>query len=320
MSEREMLRKLITLIPTFAHMFFVTMSPAQADSDIKFVFVIVMENTDANQVYGNSKRARYINESLAPRYARAANFNDPLPLEIPSEPHYIWMEAGTNVFSDHVFVSDDDPSSENSTASKEHLVTQIKNSGRVTWMTYQEDINSNTGRCPVLHKFPYAPKHNPFVFFHDVSGNPPRKDNPYCIEHTKPYSSFAADLAANKITNYVYITPNLCHDMHGDKRCRPKEDRVTAGDKWLASELPRIIEWVHKNSGVIFLVWDEGDSTSKIPFFAIGPGVKPGYESHIEYDHGSLVRSIEEIFGLQFLPEVSSKNSLVDLFQPGAFP
>lgn len=186
-------------------------------------------------------------------------------------------------------------------------------------MTYQENINSKTGRCPVIHKFPYAPKHNPFVFFHDVSGNPPSKNNPYCIEHTKSYSSFAADLAANKIANYVYITPNLCHDMHGDKKC-PKIDRVTAGDKWLASELPPIIDWVHKNSGVIFLVWDEGDLTAKIPFLAIGPGVKQGYESQVDYDHGSLVRSIEEIFQLQFLPEVLSKNSLADLFQPGAFP
>ena len=208
------------------------------------------------------------------------------------------MEAGTNVFPDHTFQSDDRPSALNSTASKDHLVTQIENSGTVTWMTYQEDISAKTGLCPTVSSFPYAAKHNPFVFFHDVSGNPPSKDSEYCTKHTKPYATFAADLAANKMAHYVFITPNLCHDMHGDPNC-PEVHRVTAGDTWLSLELPRIIDWVNKHSGVIFIVWDEGRSTTKMPFLAIGPGVKVNHASRVEYNHGSLVRSIEEIFTFQ---------------------
>src|SRR5262249_1211327 len=309
---------LVVLLSILAHLL-LSIQSSEAGS-IKVVFVIIMENTDADQIYGKSKRAPYINEALMPKYARAVNFNDPLPIKIPSEPHYIWMEAGTNVFPDQTFVSDDDPSISNSTGSSDHLVTLMRNSGSVTWMTYQEDINSKTGLCPVASKFPYVAKHNPFVFFHDVAGKPPSKNSAYCIDHTKPYSSFAADLAANKMANYVYITPNICHDMHGDKKRCPKVDRVLAGDKWLASELPRIIDWADKNSGVIFVVWDEGSSTSKIPFLAIGPGVKPGYASSAEYDHGSLVKSIQEIFNLPILPSVSNKNNLSDIFRADAFP
>src|SRR5205807_5758348 len=119
------------------------------------------------------------NNTLIPNFARATNFRDPLP-GLDSEPHYIWMEAGTNKFKDRTFDSDGDPSSSNSTASTDHLVTQIEKSGTLTWMTYQEDIGPKTGQCPVVSNFPYAAKHNPFVFFHDVSGKPPRKDNEFC--------------------------------------------------------------------------------------------------------------------------------------------
>jgi hypothetical protein len=316
-----MIKKLRILIAAFVHILFM-MQAAEAASTIKYVFVIAMENTDAEQIYGNLKNAPYINKDIIPTYARANNFNDPLPKEVPSEPHYLWMEAGTNTFSDHTFLQDDDAFPQNSTASKDHLVTQIENSGTVTWRTYQEDIDAKTtGLCPIVSSGLYAAKHNPFVFFQDVSGKPPSKNNAYCQKHTKPYiaTAFAADLAANTMANYVFITPNLCHDMHGNKKC-PKGDRVNAGDTWLRSELPRMSAWVNKNAGVIFIVWDEGSATTTMPFLAIGPGVKPNYESSIEFDHGSLVKSIEEIFNLPILPAVSNRNNLSDMFKAGFFP
>ena len=168
--------------------------------------------------------------------------------------------------------------------------------------------------------FPFAARHNPFVFFEDVSGNPPSRTNQFCIDHHKPYSAFAADLAANTIANYVFITPNLCNDMHGDKKCPKGVHRITAGDNRLKAELPRIIDWVTQNAGVIFIVWDEGNATKKLPFLAIGPGVKPNHVSTVTFNHGSLVRSVEEIFDLPILPTVSQNNNFADLFKPGSFP
>jgi len=301
--------------------------PVVAASVIKHVVIITMENTDRDEIYGNKQRAPYINGTLMPSYARASNFNDPLPFkkpnDVPSEPHYIWMEAGTNVFADHTFDSDRDAlttkkNGKNSTASKDHLTGQMKASGTVTWMTYQEGIKAGT--CPIVSFGLYAAKHNPFVFFQDVSGNPPDRKNQYCIDHSKPYSAFAADLAANQMANYVFITPNLCNDMHGDNKCPKGVHRITMGDQWLKAELPRIIDWVTNNSGVIFIVWDEGNATGKLPFFAIGPGVKANHESTVAYDHGSLVKSVEEIFGLSILPKVSGNNNFADLFKAGSYP
>ncbi|HEX2689133.1 MAG TPA: hypothetical protein VHN14_21070, partial [Kofleriaceae bacterium] len=68
-------------------------------SAIQHIFVIVMENHGASDIYGNTASAPYINGTLLPMYGRATNFIDVLP-SLNSEPHYVWMEAGTNAFSD----------------------------------------------------------------------------------------------------------------------------------------------------------------------------------------------------------------------------
>jgi hypothetical protein len=293
--------------------------PAAQASVLQHVFVITLENTDASQIYGNTTDAPYINSTLLPNYAHATNWNDELP-SLASEPHYIWMEAGTNAFSDHTFTTDNDPSRKNSTSSTAHLVTQIKNSlNGVTWMTYQEGQNASTGACPVVSSGFYAAKHNPFVFFKDVSGNTPSTTNAYCAAHSKPYTSLAADLAANNIASYVFITPNLCNDMHGATGC-PNGNRIRSGDDWLAAELPNLINWANLHSSVILLTWDEGSGTTKMPFLAIGPGVKANYTGAVSYDHKSIIKSVEEIFGLPLLSTVSGATDLADLFQPGFFP
>ena len=293
--------------------------PAARAGVIQHVFVIVMENHDGSQIYGNTTDAPYINNTLIPSYARSTNFNDELP-SLASEPHYIWMEAGTNAFSDHTFTTDNVPSKTNSTSSTAHMVTQIKNAtSGVTWMSYQEGMNSTTGACPIAASGFYAPKHDPFVFFKDVSGNTPSKTNAYCAAHHKPYRSFPADLAANNIASYVFITPNLCNDMHGATGC-PNSNSIRSGDDWLRAELPRIIDWATTHAGTIFITFDEGSATTKMPFLAVGPGVKANYAGAVSYTHSSLVKSVEEILGLPILSTVSGSSDFADLYNAGFFP
>jgi hypothetical protein len=285
-------------------------------SKIKHVFVIPLENHDAKQVYG-SENAPYLNGLLA-KYAHAEHFDDELPREIPSEPHYVWMEAGTNAFSDTTFTDDSLPSASNSTGSTQHLVTQLKH-GQLEWTAYQEGLSAETGACPIRHHEFYAPKHDPFVFFRDVSGDPPSPDNAYCAAHHKPYSALSADLAADHLAPYVFITPNQCHDMHGQHGC-PGDDIVRMGDDWLKAELPQLIAYAEKQSSLIFLVWDEGDRELELPFLAIGPMIKPHYTAKQHYTHSALLKSLELILGVPPLPSVASAPDLSDLFTPGSFP
>src|SRR5262252_6448405 len=293
-----------------------TVQSAATSSVIKYVFVIAMENHDASQIYGNTTDAPYINNTLMAKYAHATNFNDELP-SLASEPHYLWMEAGTNAFSDHSFTTDNDASASNSTSSTAHLSTQIKNATNgVTWMSYQEGINGTTGSCPIAASGFYMPKHDPFVFFKDVSGNPPSKTNAYCIAHHKDLSALAGDLTNNRVSSYNFITPNQCHDMHGQSGC-PNSNTIQAGDSWLAANLPALISFANANSGAIFIVWDEGSSTSKLPFLAVGPHVKVGHTGTVSYNHSSVIKWVEHILQLPTLSTVSGANELTDMFVSG---
>ncbi len=292
---------------------------SQTASAIKVVFVIAFENHDAKQIYGNTHDAPYINNVLMEKYAYSTNFVDLLP-SLVSEPHYVWMEAGTNKFSDHTFTGDGDATSSNSTGSTAHLTTQIKNAGNGTsWMSYQEGLNSSTGKCPISSDNHYAAKHNPFVFFRDVSGSPPSKNNSYCIAHHKNYKALADDLANQRVATFNFITPNECNDMHGDSGC-PNSNEIQSGDNWLKKNLPPIIDYVNAHQGAIFLVWDEGDNTTLVPFLAIGPGVKKGYTSTVKIDHSSLLKSVERILQLPILSTVSGATDFTDLFEAGQFP
>jgi len=282
------------------------------------VIVIAMENHDANQIYNDPVNAPYIH-SLVETYAHAENFDDELPLEIPSEGHYVWMEAGTHRFSDALFDDDSPPSASASTGSNQHLVRQLKNSDTgLSWMTYQEGMNEQTGACPIRSSGFYVPKHNPFIFFRDVSGDPPARDTPYCAAHHKPYSSLQADLAG-ELASYVFITPDECHDMHGQRGC-PEENPIRTGDKWLKSELPPLIAYAEQHEAVIFITFDEGSSSAKMPFIAVGTMVKPHYAGTERYSHSSQLRTVERILGLPPLPAVANSNDLSDLFKPGAYP
>ncbi|MEO6572695.1 MAG: hypothetical protein ABIP89_02560, partial [Polyangiaceae bacterium] len=141
----------------------------------KVIFVIPMENKAQTLIYGDAINAAYINGTLLGAYAHTTNFADELP-SLVSEPHYVWMESGTNKFTDHTFTGDGDPSPTNSTSSTAHLVTQLDAAG-IPWTSYQEGITAGT--CPVTSSAGafYVAKHDPFVFFQDVSGSPPSAAN-----------------------------------------------------------------------------------------------------------------------------------------------
>jgi len=279
------------------------------------IFVVAMENQDADRIYGNFDDAPYINGTLMPRYAHATAFADALP-GLPSEPHYLWMEAGTNAFSDHTFTDNHDPSANNSTADGNHLTAQIGAArGLRGWMSYQEGIDASTGPCPIQSAGLYRPRHNPFVFFHDVSGNPPSKDNADCAAHHRDLAALAADVAGGNVASYNFITPNLCHDMHGGTGC-PAANRVRGGDDWLAANLPGLIDFVNARGGVIFITWEEGVNSNTLPFLAVGPDVKPGYAGPAAYTHSSLLKTVEKLLGLPILPAVANATDLDDLFAP----
>jgi hypothetical protein len=100
---------------------------------------------------------------------------------------------------------------------------------------------------------------------------------------------------------FAFITPNVCHDMH--------DCSTATGDDFLKRRVPAILKHLGSN-GVLFLIWDEG-STSRgccdkaagghIVGIVAGPGAAQGARSGLKFDTYSMLRTIEEGWGLSLL-------------------
>ena len=166
----------------------------------------------------------------------------------------------------------------------------------------------------------YAPKHNPFVYFDDVT-NTNNVNSANCIAHVRPFTEMAADLQNNTVAQYVFITPNLCDDGHDS--CAPVADPVRQTDNWLAANVPAILNsTAYQSGGALFITWDEGSgSDGPIGMIVLSPFAKGGgYSNTVHYTHGSLLRTVETIFGVSFLGDAAVQTDLSDLFGAPAPP
>jgi hypothetical protein len=192
---------------------------------------------------------------------------------------------------------------------KRHLTTLLARAG-ISWRAYEEGISGSD--CPLATLGLYAPRHNPFVYFRDVSGN-----RAYCVQHERPYSQLAPDLAHNTVARYNFITPNLCDDMHNT--CPPAFDSVRQGDTWLAHEVPRILHSAaYAHNGALFITWDEGEgSDGPIGMIVLSPLARGhGFTDTNHYTHSFLLRSLQEIFQVRpFLGAAAQARDLGNLFK-----
>ncbi len=276
------------------------------DNPIKTVFLIVMENHNWSEIKG-SPSAPYINKTLLPMASHAEQYSNP-PGNHPSEPNYLWLEAGTNFG-----ISDDNDPAVNHQGTKLHLVTLLNNT-HIAWKSYQEGISGND--CPLTSAGSYATKHNPMVFFDDVT-NTHDPHSAFCIAHVRPYSELSRDLEKKTVARYNFITPNLCDDMHDT--CGPLNDPVKQGDTWIAHNLPMILNSeAYQNGGIVFIIWDEGEGgDGPIGMIMLSADAKGGgYSNTLHYTHSSTLRTLEEIFGVTpLLGDAAHATDLSDLFK-----
>jgi hypothetical protein len=286
-------------------------------ADSKAVFVIAMENHNwtqpANQFTGGIQQiyqnpnAPYINSlvdgtsAISDQVAYAAAYHNVLatanganPHIHPSEPNYIWAEAGANFG----VLNDRDPYAVGGTNQDTtlHLSTLLTQAGR-TWRSYQEDTDLarngggqlvNLPLAPGLWTVPlvsingvfasgfnefnlstqynYAAKHNPMVFFTDSNGgNDATPANPLSKQYA-PLQQLPLDLASGNLADYIWITPNQYNDMHttlsaGFQGLTGDPAKIKQGDYFLSQIVPMIMESdAYKNHGVIVLWWDEAES------------------------------------------------------------
>jgi hypothetical protein len=246
---------------------------------IKTVFVIAMENHNwtqptqilgkIQQIYGNPN-APFINSlvngnaytivngsmvNISEQVAYATAYHNVLatpsgnnPSIHPSEPNYIWADAGTNfgIFNDDDPFADTPPNSQNTSL---HLTNLLTQAGK-TWRSYQEDMDltgvggvlcndplppdhytvpltsfSGNFGCGTFNaynlstQYNYAAKHNPMVFFDDTNGgNNPTPTNSLSQNYA-PLQQLLTDLTNDTVADYNWITPNQYNDRTSTMTC-----------------------------------------------------------------------------------------------------
>jgi hypothetical protein len=300
-------------------------------SNVKTVWVILMENhnwtgNNAGAEFGDpdikgSPLAPYANGKLLDTAAHAEQYFNP-PGNHPSQPNYLWLEAGTNFG----VLADTQPGQSPFNVEAKHFVRLLQNAG-ISWRAYAEpDFGSPVfDVCPV--DFSYLDvEHLAFVYFTDVAGNPPDPNSAECIEHVRPYYQLATDLADHTVARYNFIVPNLCHDGHeGVSPCdrSEPEDNTLRGDTWLKQNVPLITQSrEYKQGGALFIIWDEAEdsgdfSDGPIGFFLLSPFAKGcgkgAYSNSIHYDHSSTLKTLQEIFNVGPFLRAAGKPSTRDL-------
>ncbi|MDE3156803.1 MAG: phosphoesterase [Acidobacteriota bacterium] len=279
---------------------------------LKTVFVIALENhnwtqpasqTSPQPVFMNPA-APFINSlvngtsGISDQVAYATNYVNAAPGDHPSEPNYIWAEAGANfgVANDHnPYHADCSPDTVQTT--DQHLSAFLTKAHK-SWRSYQEDADVDLATNAVLppsswtvplfsvsglftapgainaynysNQYNYAAKHNPMVFFTDTSGGCDASPSNPMRMHYAPLQQLALDLQSDTVADYNWITPDQNNDMHnrlangyGGPAGAPNTNdaaNIAEGDNFVARMVPLIMaSKAYQDGGVIVLWWDESE-------------------------------------------------------------
>lgn len=325
------------------------------------IFWIMMENHSTGEIIGNTADAPYLNQ-LANQGAVATNY---FGVTHPSLPNYLAAISGDfqGIFDDckagpDVTCAPEEfvPDSGDGTAGQlltpaemasapiiphwfdsENLVDEIEGH-HLTWKAYMQSmpagftgeywpIDSVDGQ-PVPRKL-YAQKHNPFMYFSDI------RDDPSRMQLVVPFTQFDQDITGANVPNFVWISPDQCHDMHGLSSANATAASVNLpdcaapasgldhavialGDQFLSTLVPKIMAssaW--RQGSIIVITWDEDDyagysgccdSPTGANGVTLGGANAPAIivasqgamhsTSATAYNHYSVLATIEHLWGL----------------------
>jgi phospholipase C len=241
---------------------------------IHHVIVIVMENHSYSEVIGH---APFVT-ALAKRCGLATNYH---AITHPSLPNYLAMTSG----SIHGIHSDCSAASCSVTGPS--IFSQVSRHG-LRWRAYAESMPT---ACDRGTNGLYAARHVPAVYYVRLRS--------HCRRHVRSLGKLRTGrlhlaLHSGHAPAYMFVTPNLCNDMHS---CP-----LLSGDRWLAKWIPMIVASPTYRHGhtAILVVWDEGGANhNQVPLLAISRYTRPGTVSRRLMTHFSLLRATEGMLGIR---------------------
>ena len=240
---------------------------------IDHIVIIVDENKSLSSII-NNPNAPYINQltktgSITSNY-HAKNVNP-----------YLAITSGSSLN----IPNNCNPQLTRCQANISDITDGIESSGR-TWKMYAESMPKS---CDFNDTGKYAVRHNPFMYYPSIS-----KDSKQCKNRIVPFSNLIIDIKNSDLPNYIFISPNICNDMHS---CS-----VNTGDRWLSNNIPQILEsYAFKTqNSLLIITWDEGSAIdNKVLTIFLGSAAKKRYVSNRLYDHYSILHTIEYLWRLK---------------------
>ncbi len=158
--------------------------------------------------------------------------------------------------------------------------------------------------------------------------------------------NFKQDAAAGNLQNIIWINSFL---VGGDKTSGHVPAKICDGENFAVDIINAVMNSQQWPSTLLFLVWDEWGGFydhvtpplveslpdgspfrfgNRVPCIVVSPFAKPGFVSHTQYSHSSILQSIETIFDLDPLNDRDGQaNSMLDcldftqtVIEPGYIP
>ncbi len=212
-----------------------------------------------------------------------------------------------------------------------NLADQLEGAS-LSWKSYQDGTSAPCQHGPYSQGDPspdpaqgnstsgmknYADRHNPFLYFTDVVGNSAR-----CAAHQRPFTDLAGDLRAGTLPAFSFITPDTCNDGHDNPCAGQTIGGLTTADAFLRKTVPPLLRYLARHNGLLVINFDEGAVPSSPAAVAaaptdyvctscallglggrtgailISPRLPQGATVTTGYDHYSLLRTVEDTFGI----------------------
>jgi len=318
-------------------------TPGPAPAGIRHVVVVMLENLSYRQVIG-SANAPYQTSlasqcGVAPVYFGATH---------TSAANYLAMSAGEYPPSSPPGCG----SVSQCADSSNNLYNQLTAAG-LTWTGFMEAMPypcdpKSSGTNTASHDL-YSVGHDPIVFYTDIPLAVCQANDIGVSDLTAQSGAFWNDLQNQTLPSFSWVTPDTVSDNEGPGTAAQNEQTA---DTWLQKFMANVQQSNSYQSGdtLVLVTYDEGTGADKttgedctnqsldlpvtngvsahqdschVPLFVIYPYTPAGVRDSTFFDHYSITRTVEDIFGLPYLAHAGDAQtaSLVGHFGiPGGAP
>jgi hypothetical protein len=310
--------------------------PAPETGPVKHVFVISLTSPGYEQSLGAQSQMPYLSATLRPQGELLSNYTllDDGALSngiaaIGGQPPNAATSAGCPTHEEFSSVA----ANSNGVLAGSGCVYPVETQtiadqftiDRLSWRAYAGGMAGPDGK-PANCVYPgpgegsgsaqpggYAASQNPFVYFHSLL------DLGDCAENDVPLEQLSEDLAkADKTASYSYVAPTPC-DAGTAGQCPPGvTEGAASADAFLAAWVPKILgSPAYKAGGLLIVAFSaanpaspevgSSDAALRTGAVLVSPLLQPGGTDEAAYDPYSLLRSTEDLFGLDSLAHGGGK-------------